>query len=100
MKLHLDTSLKTIQVEEAINLGELYTLLDTLIPNGMWKSFTLSVGKGPTTFVPVLVPNYKPYGIRWWDYPYIQYSNDSIGLNQGTFTLSIQSTDVPVRPSH
>jgi hypothetical protein len=35
MKLQLDTTNKTIKIEELVNLGELTEMLEKILPNGL-----------------------------------------------------------------
>lgn len=41
MKLQLNTDLKTITIDQPVNLGELYELLNTMFPNFGWKDYLL-----------------------------------------------------------
>ena len=41
MKLQVDTNLKTITVEESINLGELMDVLNDMFPKFAWREFTI-----------------------------------------------------------
>ncbi len=41
MKAKIDTSEKTITLEESINIGELLRVMKKLFPHGLWKEFTL-----------------------------------------------------------
>lgn len=41
MKIQLDTTAKTIKVEESVNLDELVKTLSKLLPNNEWKKFKL-----------------------------------------------------------
>ena len=41
MKLQLDTTLKTIKIEDKINLKELYEFLNQILPNNLWHEFTI-----------------------------------------------------------
>jgi len=41
MKLQIDTSRKTIKIEEDAKLIKLFSLLKKLFPNGEWKEFIL-----------------------------------------------------------
>jgi len=41
MKLQIDTSRKTIKIEEDVKLIKLFSLLKKLFPNGEWKEFIL-----------------------------------------------------------
>ncbi len=41
MKIQLDTTNKTIKVEDDAVLGELVKILEKLLPKGLWKEYTL-----------------------------------------------------------
>jgi len=41
MRLQLDTVNKTIKVEGSVLLSELVTTLESMLPNNLWKKFTL-----------------------------------------------------------
>jgi len=41
MKIQLDTTAKTIKVEQAVNFGELVEVLDKMLPDGEWKTYKL-----------------------------------------------------------
>ena len=43
MKLQLDTTAKTIKIEETVNLGEFIEKVEMLLPNGQWKEYKLEV---------------------------------------------------------
>lgn len=45
MKIQLDTINKTIQIEEDVNLHDFYEQINGLLPSGLWRDFTLKVGK-------------------------------------------------------
>jgi hypothetical protein len=45
MKIQLDTVNKTIQIEEDVNLHDFYEQINGLLPSGLWRDFTLKVGK-------------------------------------------------------
>lgn len=56
MKLKIDTSGKTIQVEEKVNLNELYGFLKKIFPNNEWKEFSIEA-------VPAIINWYNPIHI-------------------------------------
>lgn len=58
MKLQIDTSEKTIRVEEQVNFGELVKVLNKLLPKGEWKTYKLETNT---------VINWNQYPI--WTYP-------------------------------
>jgi len=41
MKLQLDTTNKTIKMENNVNLKELFDILEKMLPNNLWQEFTL-----------------------------------------------------------
>ena len=68
MKLQIDTTEKTIKIEEEINLGELTDKLEKLLPNGEWREYKLlqSVMKLESVFdkkweLPSVRPFKQPY---------------------------------------
>lgn len=103
MKIQLDTINKTITIEEDTNLHDFYEQLNSLLPNGLWREFTLKVNKikdwdNPITinpnpqinpFVP-FEPN--PYGNPYPStYPQVWYTTsgtDNITLNNGIYNIT------------
>jgi hypothetical protein len=88
MKLQLDTIQKTIKIEEAINLGELFKTLESLLPNKEWKKFSIEVGViynwvSPINIpYPVIIPQPYPVTPPYNPYPWyekwpitVQYDN-------------------------
>ena len=45
MKIQLDTIQKTITIEEDVNLHDFYEQINSLLPSGLWREFTLKVTK-------------------------------------------------------
>jgi len=82
MKLQLDTEEKLITIEDSVIIGELLKVLKEILPNGLWKKYSI---KSAT------IDNwYNPIYIRDYTYPYPWYS---IGTNvpnpyEITFALS------------
>jgi hypothetical protein len=69
MKLILDTTEKTIKIEESVNLKDLFEMLERLLPNGDWKEFKLEtntsiVWNNPS---PIII---NPYVPSPFDVPY------------------------------
>jgi hypothetical protein len=66
MKLQINTDVKTITVEDSVNLGELFELLMVMFPNFTWKEFLLCpVNKIEYWSNPVIIP-WQPTP---WIYP-------------------------------
>lgn len=77
MKIQLDTTNKTITIEEDVNLHDFYESLNSILPDGKWREFTLKVSKitewidptvirpqQPNPYGPVITPN--PYDNNVW----------------------------------
>jgi len=71
MKIQLDTTTKTIKVEGIVSLLELVETLERLLPNGVWKSFSLECGStiiwSTPQIVPFIYPTWPYY--PWWTIP-------------------------------
>jgi len=64
MKLQLDTTAKTIKVEENVKLDELVKMLEKILPKEEWKKYTLQTN--------VIIERWSnPIYIR--EYPYYIY---------------------------
>jgi hypothetical protein len=75
MKLQIDTTSKTIKVEGTVSLLELTETLERLLPNGVWKTFSLEtnvtiIWNSPQVIQPVVYPVW-PYYPWWWSQPSI-----------------------------
>lgn len=90
MKIQLDTTAKTVKVEESVNLGELINGLKKLLPNNEWKEFKLETG---VQIVQWSNPIIYTRPIYWWEQPWY---NGTTGSSLGSFTtndVSIKSPD-------
>lgn len=108
MKIQLDTINKTITIEEDVNLHDFYEELNSLLPGGLWREFTLKVSrikdwKNPITvtphtpinpFVPI-DPNPSPYTTPYPPtFPQIWYTTsgtDNITLNNGIYNITTKA---------
>lgn len=62
MKIQLDTNLKTIKVEENVNLKEFIDFIKIILPDGMWKDYILETNVIINwTNNPIVVNPYRPY---------------------------------------
>jgi hypothetical protein len=68
MKLQIDTSTKIIRVEGTVSLLELTETLERLLPNGVWKTFSLESGSAIIWAQPYPVYPSWPY-YPWWTTP-------------------------------
>lgn len=67
MKLQLDTNLKTIKVEESVNLGELMEAIEKLLPN--WKEFKIEPTVMTEFVNPIVIDRYRwPIRPYWYDH--------------------------------
>lgn len=102
MKLQIDTNLKTITIEETIELGELYELLNTMFPNFEWKDYllvpvrTIQSWKDPVTIPwnpqPWINPPYTPI------YPWV--SPGTTNPMPWSFPTITCDTSVPANPQY
>jgi hypothetical protein len=61
MKIQIDTVGKTLTIEEDVNLDEFYNEINTLLPGGLWREFTLKITKITEWKDPIVLPNTDPY---------------------------------------
>jgi|WetSurMetagenome_2_1015567.scaffolds.fasta_scaffold51908_4 hypothetical protein len=67
MKLQLDTTNKTIKIEENIKFSKLIETLKNMFPNNEWKDFTLETHTTINNWnYPII---YKTYP-QWWEQPW------------------------------
>ena len=66
MKLQLDTTNKTIKVEEVVTLGAFTDLLEMLLPDGKWKEFKLETQTIINWSNPIVIePHWQYIPPRW-----------------------------------
>jgi hypothetical protein len=86
MKIQIDTDNKTVTIEEDVLLHIFYEQINSLLPGGLWREYTLKVTKitewiNPITIdrpytpdvIPMTTPNTTPYpGIQpiWYKSPH------------------------------
>jgi len=88
MKLQLDTTAKTIKVEESVKLSKLIETLKKLLPSNEWKDFTLETNTTISYWTnPIIIREYPTYPIiireyptypKWTNYPWY-YSTSGVG---------------------
>lgn len=98
MKLQIDTTNKTIRIEEPVNIGELMALLEKILPNSEWKEFSLEIKtiEHWVNPVPIIInpaPTINPYipTPGWPNYP-TMYGMETAGhkLHRGTTNFEIK----------
>jgi len=66
MKLQLDTTEKTIKLENNVKLSELLKVLDQLLPNKKWTEFTLETNTTIRNWTaPIIIKEYPKYHREW-----------------------------------
>jgi len=87
MKIQLDTSAKTIKIENDVKLFELFTNLKKLLPDDEWKGFTLLTNTQITYWRdPIYIePIYKHYYQQPW---YCCSGNSSLGMAKSNITTA------------
>jgi hypothetical protein len=96
MKIQLDTTRKTIKIEESVKFSLLIDTLKKILPNNEWKGFTLETNTTIERWInPITYPYYVPAEpIRpWYESPWIcNYSstNQSYELKDGTYNLEVK----------
>jgi hypothetical protein len=93
MKIQLDTDNKIIRLDERVNLREFIKLLEGILPNGIWKEFTLETNIVINWTHPMIVFNTNtPYQNPWWNQPQIMYDSDTgikYELNGGNYNIQL-----------
>ena len=94
MKIQLDTTNKIIRLEESVNLHDLFEELNKLLPDDMWKSFTLDISTPvnyPLSPIPIIIrESYNPYPQPWITYTDSSSDTDKFYLAEGVFNVDIQ----------
>lgn len=74
MKIKLDTSVKTITIEEPTNIGDLFDMLENLLPNGLWKEFKLETNVINNWTSPIVIKEYPVYPTSPNPFPFQPYT--------------------------
>lgn len=91
MKLQIDTTSKTIKIENDIKISVLITNLKKMFPNNEWKNFTLVTNTiidnwSSPTIVRIIREDPRPY---YPSYPWYAYSSNEILTNyEGNYQLN------------
>ena len=93
MKLQIDTTAKTIKLDEAVKLEELISALDKLFPDGLWKEFQLITNVTINWQTnPIIIkeypiwPTYPTYPTQ--PYPWVIY-DAGYKLTSGTYDVQL-----------
>jgi hypothetical protein len=72
MKITIDTTAKTIEISEEINLADLVDTMKGLFPGGNWKEFKIKTVAPP-------VQTWYPYYYPYYSYPSYPYYGGTAG---------------------
>lgn len=63
MRIQLDTTNKTIKLEDGVNLKEFFSKVQQILPNGEWEDFTLETNTTIQQWAnPIIIKEYpSPY---------------------------------------
>ena len=98
MKIQLDTTKKTIKLDESVKLSELVEKLEELLPNGKWKEFSLEQNAITEWTHPIIWKEYYPinwkeyYPIKpYWETPWFSKTTTSsqCELKSGTYNIQL-----------
>lgn len=78
MKLQLDTTSKTIKIEQDVLLSKLIETLDSILPNKEWKKYTLETATVIEHWhSPTVIREYVPRpAYPWWGAPITYMSSN------------------------
>ena len=88
MKLQINSTHKIIKLEEQVNLGELFTFLEEILPDLKWREYSIEgsvivydYGQNPIIVNPITSPTFpvNPIYPTAPNYPWITYCISSTG---------------------
>jgi hypothetical protein len=97
MKIQLDTAAKTIRVEDVVDLGEFFEIIQRLLPDGTWREFKLEPRPIIDWTNPIIIEPYVPYTplpyVPYTPYPTFPWWQQPItvcdGLISGTYNIQV-----------
>ena len=109
MKLEINIQERKIRLLEEVNIGELFTFLEEILPDLKWREYSIEGNSNNDYGYPVIVtpvvPNYtpntpyNPIGPNYPNpsYPWVTYctskdDNDVPGIGRTSFTISHTSS--------
>lgn len=96
MKIRIDTELKEIEIENKVNLDEFFNKINILLPNGLWKEYSLKTFFHTINWVnPVIIRDYPLITpkIPFWQQPItISYMGDKKLAPDMTISQYVSST--------
>lgn len=70
MKIQLDTTVKTIKLENSVKMSDLVDILEKLLPGGEWKEFSLDVSATIINWTTPYIVERKTYPSYPWHQPW------------------------------
>ncbi len=102
MKIQLDTTEKTIKLENDVLLGDFFERITTILPGDSWKEFKLLTETKIEWASPIIIEKTHPWiypSIPYEPYPYrpwITWCGDSVGdtkpayiYNSGVYNIEL-----------
>ena len=85
MRININSTEKIIRLEEQVNLGELFTFLEEILPDLKWREYSIEGNVVYNVSNPIVVnPNYltppfSPYTPNPVTHPWVTYCTSSTG---------------------
>lgn len=93
MKIQLDTTTKTIKVEESVNLNDFFEAIKRILPDGEWKEFKLETQTVINWGSPIVINQpYRQYYPWYSPEPYYTCGTNFI-TNNHTLTSGIYNIE-------
>lgn len=91
MKIQLDTTSKTIKIEEPVLLADLVSTLESMLPDDAWQEFKLETNTIVNWTNPIIYPAIRPIVDPIpWNVPWITYEdNRKYQINSGVYCVEI-----------
>lgn len=88
MKIQLDTTNKTVKIEESVSLETFYDFITKLLPNDEWKNYQLKVELITNWSYPITIKEYIPY----WQQPWYNQNPYVINCSSDTNSTLLTTT--------
>jgi hypothetical protein len=85
MKLQIDTTKRTIKIDESVNFGELFQKLEQLLPNNEWKGYLMEIGTLIEWVNPIITYPINPY----WPPTQPFYYSPEITCGTGVYNIQL-----------
>lgn len=103
MKIQLDTDQKTIKIESDVTLQKLVETLESMLPGGKWKEFTLKTNVTVNWGSNSIIHHFEHHHDHWAQpVPWVTYvgKNNAINVNalDGSKAMSINDATYALNP--